>query len=142
MELKWSIKKHRSVESFERFREKQGKWLAVPFPEEQRRKDLTAYFNIQSIPALVILDKDKDFSVITVDGKSELLDDPEGEVRRRKRGICANLLKRRFFKEFPWYPKPVEELSDKHSSELNHALCLIYFTGALPKLFAWTRVTF
>lgn len=31
--------------------------------------------------------------------------------------------------DFPWYPKQVEELRERHTSKLNHELCIIYFTG-------------
>eukprot|EP00903_Cladosiphon_okamuranus_P008393 g8069.t1 len=64
-------------------------WLALPFPDRERKSSLSTKFRIRGIPSLVILDPNG--SVITTDGRSMVGDDPEG-------------------KDFPWRPKPLSEL--------------------------------
>jgi len=70
-------------------------WLAMPFEDQARNDALSKRFNIQGIPALVILDAEG--RVITTDGRSEVSNDPTG----------ANLR---------WLPKPSVN-GEKSSSE-------------------------
>lgn len=53
-------------------------WLRIPFSQEERRKKLARALDVQAIPTLVILDP-RD-NIITLDGRAELLEDPEGLV--------------------------------------------------------------
>jgi nucleoredoxin len=53
-------------------------WLAVPWEQEERRRELAALLGVQGIPTLVLLDADG--SVITADGRGEVNEDPLGEV--------------------------------------------------------------
>jgi nucleoredoxin len=53
-------------------------WLAVPWEQEERRRELAALLGVQGIPTLVLLDADG--SVITTDGRGEVNEDPLGEV--------------------------------------------------------------
>lgn len=53
-------------------------WLRIPFNQEERRRKLARAFDVQAIPTLVILDT-RD-NIITLDGRAELIEDPEGLV--------------------------------------------------------------
>lgn len=53
-------------------------WLRIPFNQEERRRKLARAFDVQAIPTLVILDP-RD-NIITLDGRAELIEDPEGLV--------------------------------------------------------------
>lgn len=54
-------------------------WLRIPFAQEERRQKLATALDVQAIPTLVILDP-RD-NIITLEGRVELLEDPEGLVR-------------------------------------------------------------
>lgn len=60
------------------------------------------------IPTLAIFGADD--KLITSDGRGSVAADPDGN-------------------EFPWYPKPLNELTDDTASSLNEKPCLVYFTG-------------
>jgi len=64
-------------------------WLALPYVERERKSTLSSKFKVSGIPTLVILDKNG--SVITKDGRSQVDADPEG----------AN---------FPWVPPEVKDV--------------------------------
>jgi len=64
-------------------------WLALPFANRDLKNKLSKNFKVKGIPMFVILDKDG--SVITTDGRTEVTKDPEAT-------------------NFPWKPKPVGEL--------------------------------
>ena len=53
-------------------------WLAIPWEQEERRRELASMLGVQGIPTLVLLDADG--SVITPDGRGEVNEDPLGEV--------------------------------------------------------------
>lgn len=53
-------------------------WLRIPFSQEERRRKLARALDVQAIPTLVILDP-RD-NIITLDGRAELIEDPEGLV--------------------------------------------------------------
>lgn len=53
-------------------------WLRIPFTQEERRRKLARALDVQAIPTLVILDP-RD-NIITLDGRAELIEDPEGLV--------------------------------------------------------------
>jgi len=77
-------------------------WLAIP-QGDSRKEDLSKLFGVQGIPMFVLLDEDR--NVITTKGRGAVGGDPEGQ-------------------EFPWYPKPVPDLSEG-ADGLNEETCLI-----------------
>jgi hypothetical protein len=66
------------------------------------------HISLSGIPTLVILDEED--RVITKKGRMELMRDPEGE-------------------DFPWLPRPLNELNEYVAHQLNVGSCLILFTG-------------
>jgi len=65
-------------------------WLALSYSCRKEKEQLSNLFGVRGIPSFVIIDKDG--SVITKDGRAAVSSDPTGS-------------------EFPWYPKPVKDLS-------------------------------
>lgn len=82
------VSSDRSANDFDEYY-KEMPWLALPFEDRDRKNALSKKFKVKGIPALVILSKDG--SVITTDGRSEVMADPEGE-------------------RFPWNPKTFAEV--------------------------------
>eukprot|EP01006_Ploeotia_vitrea_P054856 TRINITY_DN67928_c5_g10_i1.p2 TRINITY_DN67928_c5_g10~~TRINITY_DN67928_c5_g10_i1.p2 ORF type:complete len:426 (+),score=255.71 TRINITY_DN67928_c5_g10_i1:168-1445(+) len=64
-------------------------WLALPFEDRARKTKLSTKFGVQGIPSLVIVDA-KTGKTITKDGRSSILQDPEGL-------------------NFPWRPPTVKD---------------------------------
>ncbi|XP_064619329.1 nucleoredoxin-like [Lineus longissimus] len=81
-------------------------WFAIPY-KDSRSEKLKRLFGINGIPTLVILDEED--RVITKNGRLELMRDPEGE-------------------DFPWLPRPLNELNEYVAHQLNVGSCLILFT--------------
>merc|ERR1719343_22423 len=52
-------------------------WLALPYEDRDQKSALSKKFKVKGIPSLIILDQDG--SVITTDGRSKVMADPEGE---------------------------------------------------------------
>lgn len=67
----------RSEDSYNAYTETMP-WLRIPFSQEERRRKLASAFDVQAIPTLVIVDS-RD-NIITLDGRTELIEDPEGLV--------------------------------------------------------------
>merc|ERR1711988_823135 len=65
-------------------------WLALPYSERDLKGKLSKVFNVEGIPSFHIIEHDG--TVINNNGRGAVGGDPEG-------------------KEFPWYPKPVNDLS-------------------------------
>ncbi|XP_043942229.1 nucleoredoxin-like [Protopterus annectens] len=84
-------------------------WLAVPYADEKRRSSLNRLYSIQGIPTLILLDAER--NVITPHGRPAVLDDPE----------C---------KHFPWYPKPVNILTETNATLLHEGPCLVLFVDS------------
>ncbi|XP_071945710.1 nucleoredoxin-like [Antedon mediterranea] len=84
-------------------------WLTIPFEDEPRRKEMAQFFEINGIPAFVVLDEN--WKVVTSNGREHVKNDPEG-------------------KEFPWLPKPVNELNEATSRPINEEPCIVYFTNS------------
>lgn len=80
-------------------------WKAIPFGDD-RKTQLSKLYGVSGIPTLVWIDKDG--KTITTGGRACVGQDPDG-------------------KEFPWYPKPINELTGSHASKINDEACLIYF---------------
>jgi len=64
-------------------------WLALPYAARDEKAALSKKYKVSGIPTFVILDESGE--LITKDGRSEIMEDPEG-------------------KRFPWKPKPLSEL--------------------------------
>ena len=86
------------------------------------------------IPTLIILDEEG--NVITSQGRGAVTSDPEGKVSHVHHvvfseltlyGTCDPLPLS--LQEFPWHPKPVNELTGGTAAEINDVPCLIWFTG-------------
>lgn len=67
----------RSEESYKTYTDTMP-WLRIPFNQEDRRQKLARALDVQAIPTLVILDP-RD-NIITLEGRTEVLEDPEGLV--------------------------------------------------------------
>merc|ERR1712054_211548 len=65
-------------------------WLALPYSERDAKNKLSKVFNVEGIPSFHIIEHDG--TVINNSGRGAVGGDPEG-------------------KEFPWVPKPVNDLS-------------------------------
>jgi len=80
-------------------------WLALPFANRKGKDALSARFKVQGIPTLVTIDENG-FTIAT-DARGRAGGDPEG-------------------KEFPWAPKPVNDLSNG-PGQINEipSLCLM-----------------
>ncbi|XP_054710416.1 nucleoredoxin-like [Uloborus diversus] len=105
------VSSDRSEQSFKQYFSTMP-WLAVPFSEEKKRKELGYVYGVGGIPSLILLDESN--FVITKEGRLEVNEDPDGE-------------------DFPWKPKLVDELAEKHFSKLNEEPCLIFFTSCEEK---------
>lgn len=81
-------------------------WPSVPYADATRLQMLKTSFGVDGIPMLVMLDETG--NVITLDGRLAVNEDREGQ-------------------EFPWYPKPVNELTEGAAIQLNEAACLVLF---------------
>ncbi|XP_063973359.1 nucleoredoxin-like isoform X2 [Diachasmimorpha longicaudata] len=81
-------------------------WLRIPFNQEERRKKLAIALDVQAIPTLVILDS-RD-NIITLEGRAELLEDPEGL-------------------NFPWTIRLVNILTEKYATSLHDGPAIILF---------------
>jgi len=66
-------------------------WIALPFSDRERKGLLSDMFDVQGIPTFAIVGPDG--KVINSEGRAAVSGDPEG-------------------KEFPWYPKAVNDLSN------------------------------
>nr|KAG5691904.1 hypothetical protein BaRGS_033350 [Batillaria attramentaria] len=72
-------------------------WLTIPF-DDPRLQQLTNQFGIDGIPSLVILDEKG--GLITMNGRQAIAHDSAGV-------------------DFPWYPKPLNELTQMAAVQLN-----------------------
>uniref|UniRef100_A0ABD2W0H9 Thioredoxin-like fold domain-containing protein n=1 Tax=Trichogramma kaykai TaxID=54128 RepID=A0ABD2W0H9_9HYME len=94
-----------SEESYKTYTETMP-WLRIPFEQEDRRQRLARALDVQAIPTLVILDP-RD-NIITLEGRTELLEDPEGL-------------------NFPWTSRLVNILTEKYATSLHDAPAIILF---------------
>jgi nucleoredoxin len=78
-------------------------WLAIPHGD-RRKGDLSKLFDVEGIPTFVIIDADG--KVINSDGRSAVSADPEGL-------------------EFPWKPKPVNDIENPTNLNDQPCLCLL-----------------
>ncbi|XP_053987534.1 nucleoredoxin-like isoform X2 [Hylaeus volcanicus] len=101
------VSSDRSEESYNVYIESMP-WLRIPFSQEERRRKLARALDVQAIPTLVILDP-RD-NIITLDGRAELIEDPEGL-------------------NFPWTSCLVNILTEKYATSLHDAPAIILFVG-------------
>ncbi|XP_046735687.1 nucleoredoxin-like [Diprion similis] len=99
------VSSDRSEESYNTYTETMP-WLRIPFSQEERRRKLAHALDVQAIPTLVILDQ-RD-NIITLEGRAELLEDPEGL-------------------NFPWASRLVNILTEKYATTLHDAPAIILF---------------
>ncbi|XP_077268094.1 nucleoredoxin [Temnothorax americanus] len=99
------VSSDRSEDSYNAYTETMP-WLRIPFNQEERRRKLARAFDVQAIPTLVILDP-RD-NIITLDGRAELIEDPEGL-------------------NFPWSFRLVNILTEKYATSLHDAPAIILF---------------
>ncbi|XP_071448295.1 nucleoredoxin-like [Hetaerina americana] len=99
------ISSDRSEESFSLYHSTMP-WAAVSFEEESRRRELATVLGVQGIPTLVLLDAKG--NVITDEGRIEVTEDPEGL-------------------NFPWHPRLVNTLTERHASFLSDYPAVILF---------------
>lgn len=99
------VSSDKDEESFsEYFASMPSAWLALPYAKRKEKEMLSNLFGVEGIPTLVILDKDR--KVINLDGRSSVMTDPDG-------------------KEFPWYPKSVNDLDNADGINETPSLCLM-----------------
>ncbi|EZA48862.1 Nucleoredoxin [Ooceraea biroi] len=99
------VSSDRSEDSYNAYTETMP-WLRIPFSQEERRRKLARALDVQAIPTLVILDP-RD-NIITLDGRAELIEDPEGL-------------------NFPWTSRLVNILTEKYATSLHDAPAIILF---------------
>lgn len=89
---------------------KEMPWLALPHDSPLKKK-LSGRFDVSGIPTFVLLEWNEEgkLAVITTNGRGAVSGDPDGN-------------------EFPWHPKPVNELTGSVASELNDNPSLVWFT--------------
>jgi nucleoredoxin len=80
-------------------------WKAVKFASRSVKEELSSAFDVEGIPTFVILDGATG-KVINANGRAAIMGDPAGD-------------------EFPWKPKPVNELGPSTASALNERPVLV-----------------
>lgn len=81
-------------------------WLAVPFQQAAIRSELAQLYAVRGIPTLLLLDGNG--HVITMEGRSELADDP-------------------LAKNFPWKPRPVNVLTERYVAKMHDYPAMVLF---------------
>jgi len=84
-------------------------WKTLGF-EDERKDELDAMFEVSGIPTLVVIDA-KTGKVITKGGRAKIDSDPEGA-------------------EFPWYPKPLNELDGGCVEYINDTPVVVAFDAS------------
>lgn len=113
-------------------------WLRIPFGQEERRRKLARALDVQAIPTLVILDP-RD-NIVTLDGRAELIEDPEGLVNENFLHWFSLFVKASVlfciwhvflysFQNFPWTSRLVNILTEKYATSLHDAPAIILFVG-------------
>ncbi|XP_075218721.1 nucleoredoxin-like [Lycorma delicatula] len=99
------VSSDRSRDSFETYLATMP-WLALPYDDRDTCQELAELFDVHGIPTLVILNHD--LSVITLDGRGEINDDPEGKF-------------------FPWQPSFVNILTGRLAKRLQYSPTVVLF---------------
>ena len=108
---KWEVVFASSDNSEAEFKEYLGEmpWKALPHGDK-RKDELSDMFDVSGIPALIVVDP-KTGKVITKAGRGMIDSDPEGA-------------------EFPWHPKPLNELDGACTEYINEAAVLVAFDSS------------
>jgi len=83
--------------------------LAVPFAERTRKELLSTHYGVDGIPTLVLVDGNSG-ATITTNGRMAAAFDPTGA-------------------EFPWYPKPLNEISPQSVQDINDVAVFLLFVN-------------
>jgi len=80
-------------------------WLSLPFAKREEKEQLSKAMSVEGIPTFAVIQPDG--SIITMDGRSKVMEDPKGE-------------------QLPdgWLPSPFNDVNDD-PSPLNEEQCLI-----------------
>jgi nucleoredoxin len=84
-------------------------WIAVPYADSKRRRELSERFEVEGIPALVIVDAEG--KVINKNARGDVSADLAGA-------------------KFPWAPEPVNELTGAKAASLNECAGVMAFLDA------------
>merc|ERR1712076_210075 len=79
-------------------------WLALPYSERGVKEKLSSHFGIEGIPSFVMIGEDG--KIISDNCRGAVGEDPEG-------------------KNFPWYPKPVNDLHSPEGINDTPSLCFL-----------------
>lgn len=79
-------------------------WLALPYSERGVKEKLSSHFGIEGIPSFVMIGEDG--KVISDNCRGAVGEDPEG-------------------KNFPWHPKPVNDLHSPEGINDTPSLCVL-----------------
>lgn len=85
-------------------------WAALPFAKRSEKEALSDHFGVEGIPSFIIIDP-KTNKIITDSGRSKVMADKDGA-------------------EFPWHPKPLEELGA--GPDVNSTAILTLLTDNAP----------
>lgn len=85
-------------------------WLALPYADRKRKAIWDEHFQVEGIPTLVLLDGTTG-EVITKNGRAAVGMDPTG-------------------KDFPWIPKPCNELNGMSVQDINEVAAVLLWAGA------------
>ncbi|CAH0549111.1 unnamed protein product [Brassicogethes aeneus] len=99
------VSSDRSLESFSAYSENMP-WLMVPFQQTAVRAELAQLYGIRGIPTLLLLDSNG--HVITMDARTELIEDPTAQ-------------------NFPWRPRAVNVLTERYATKLHDYPAVVLF---------------
>lgn len=94
---------------------------ALPFADRKAKEALSRHFKVQGIPTLVLLDATKNFALITDNG----------------RGPIGN--EATFIEDFPYFPKPVNDISTTLDGVNEEVSLIVLMEGAVPEAKASLR---
>ncbi|KRT84055.1 hypothetical protein AMK59_1361, partial [Oryctes borbonicus] len=98
----------RSQDSYQQYVETMP-WLCIPWQQAGVRAELAELYGIRGIPTLLLLDSNG--HVITMDARTEIAEDP----------LAQN---------FPWKPRSVNVLIERHVSKLHDYPAIVLFVGS------------
>lgn len=102
-------------------------WLSVPFQQASVRAELAQLYGIRGIPTLLLLDSNG--HVITMDGRSEIVEDPLAQVNTSLKTDPYVLKFFMFTQNFPWKPRAVNILTDRFLTKLHDFPVIVLFVG-------------
>lgn len=104
-------------------------WLCIPWQQAGVRAELAELYGIRGIPTLLLLDSNG--HVITMDARTEIADDPLAQVSLLFR-VLFQLHFKKIFQNFPWKPRSVNVLTERHVSKLHDYPAIVLFVGKSP----------